>query len=302
MQFPLSRLPIELVLEILRLAAFPKADYHDQQIYKTASSLALVSHAVRQIVMPHLLHTVILSTQTHVNLFIQTVQQQKEFANIDSSLSINYSHHIRRLWSTQCWEPLVHQSTHRPNYSILYPIFAGTKSMGFNFNSLHLLYEVLGGLYPDSLLHWQCQRVTFAGTSPRWNPITSTTTGLSFLRQLTHLTVWIPNDDADGPSASDPSLHLIPDWVQNVPLELMPNLIHFTFSLVYNPESSMVTILTYTLPTETSPDQTASIFRSWAMSDEPLSYGVITNVNMSGICTSSTQDWEMVYLRGERDA
>lgn len=304
MQFPLSRLPLELVLEILRLIASPGADgRHHRQIYKEAYSLALVSHAIRRIVMPHLLHTVILNTQAHITLFIRTIQQQKQFAKIGSSLSLNYSHYIRRLWSTQCWEPLVHQSTHSANYNILYPIFAGAESMGLNFNSLHLLYEVLGGPYSDSLPHWRCRRVTFAGMFPMWNPITSTTTGLIFLKQLTHLTVWIPNDDTDE-SVSDPNHHIIPDWVQKIPLELMPNLVHFAFSLVYNPGSSVVTILTYTLPTAASPDQNASIFRSWTMSAEPLSYGVITNVSMTGLSASNTraQAWEIAYLRGEGDA
>jgi hypothetical protein len=294
MHLSLSRLPLELALEILRLAACPED--HQQDIYKTACSLALVSHAIRQIVMPHLLHTVILSTQADVKLFTRTVRQQKHFANIGSSLSLNYSHYVRRLWSTQCWEAL--QITHRTNYSILYPIFAGTESMGFNFNSLDLLYEVLGGLFSNSLPGWQCQRVTFAGTSPMWNPITSTTAGLSFLRQLTHLTVWIPNHDSYGP-ASDPNPYLIPDWVQKVPLELMPNLIYFAFSLVHNPGSSVVTILAYTLPTPASQDQNASIFRSWAISAEPLSYGVSTNVSMAGTSGASTHAaWEMAYLRG----
>lgn len=296
MHFPLSQLPLELALEILQLAAFPGIDHHDQRIYKTASSLALVSHSIRRYAMPHLLHTVILSTQAHVSLFIRTIQQQIHFANIGSSLELNYPHHIRRLWSTQCWEPLVHQSTHHTNYNILYPIFAGTKSMGFNFDSLHLLYEVLGGLYSDSLPHWQCQRITFAGTSPIWNPITSTTAGLFFLRKLTHLTIWIPNHEADS-SASDSSPHLIPDWIPRVPLELMPNLIHFAFSLVYNPGSSVATILTYTLPAVAYPNRNASIFRSWATSDEPLSYGVTSYVSVTGI--SATQVWEMAYLRGE---
>lgn len=297
MQFSLSRLPLELVLEILRLAACPEADHHhQQQIYKTASSLALVSHAVRRIVMPHLLHTVILSTEAHVNLFIRTVQQQKQFANIGSPLSLRYSHYIRRLWSTQCWQPPVHRTTHCTNYHILYPIFAGAESMGFNFNSLHLLYEVLGGVHSDSLLHWRCKRVTFAGTSPMWNPIKSTRAGLSFLRQLTHLTVWISNDDTDE-SASDASPYLIPDWVQKVPLELMPNLTYFAFSLVYNTGSAVATILIYTTPTASpDPDQNASVFRSWTTSAEPLSYGVTAKVNMTGM---RTLVWEMAYLRGE---
>lgn len=288
MQFPLSRLPLELTLEILRLAVFPQVHQNHQQIYKTASSLALVSHGIRRIVMPHLLHTVILSTQEHINLFIRSVQQQQQFADIACSLSLNYSHHVRRLWSSQCWEPLVHQPTHHTNYNILYPIFAGAESMGFNFDSLHLLYEVLGGQYSDSVPHWQCQKVTFAGGSPRWNPITSTRAGLSFLKQLTHVTVWIPNDDDDD-LTSDP----IPNWVQKVPLELMPNLIHFAFPLVYSPGSSVATILTYTLPTAAFPNQNTSIFRAWAIGGEPLSHGVITNVSMTG----GILPWEMAYLR-----
>ncbi|KAF8806524.1 hypothetical protein BYT27DRAFT_6629075 [Phlegmacium glaucopus] len=298
MYFPLSRLPLELALEIIRLAAFPKPYHHHQQIYKTACSLTLVSHAIRRVVMPHLLHTVVLSTQAHVCLFIRTVQQQKQFADIGSSLSLNYPHLIHRLWSTQCWEPLVHQSTHRTDYNILYPIYAGAESIGFHFNSLHLLYEVLGGPYSSSLPRWGCQRVTFAGTSPRWNPISSTMAGLSFLRQLTHLTLWIPNDDTDG-SPSSPSPRLIPDWVDKVPLELMPNLIHFAFPLVYAPGSLVATMLTYTLPTAASPDQNASLFRSWTTSAEPLSHGVVTNVSMAGI--SAPHAWEMAYFRGEGD-
>ncbi|KAF8161258.1 hypothetical protein B0H34DRAFT_372654 [Crassisporium funariophilum] len=299
MEFPLfSELPLELALEILHLAASPQLHPLDQKVYNTATSLAQVSHFFRDAVMPHLLHTIILSTQEKLNLFIRTIEQQENFKSVGHRLRLDYKEHIHRIWSTQCFEPLVqHTASRYANYNILYPIFSRAKTLGLNFNSLHLLYEVLGGAYTDCLPQWQCKRATFAGTFPRWNPITSTTAGLAFLRQLTHLTVWV-----SGEPASTLAPNQVPDWVEKVPFEYMPNLIHFAFSLTGSSANPTVPVLTYSLPAESLPGQSSSIFRAWAKSSDPLSYGVLSHFNAAQDSNSLARvdtSWERAYLRGE---
>lgn len=195
MVFPLLRLPLELALEILRLASSPKHGHERTQrlqsraqIYQTASALALVSSRVRRAVMPHLLHTVILNTQATVTLFLRTVEKQK---TIGSRLKIDYAKYVRRIWSTEYYQPFAEQSE-MPyhDYRLLNDLFCKADTLGFSFNSLHLLYEVLCGAQPDSLSSWTCKHVTFAGALPMWNSITSTNTGLTFLKHITHLTIW----------------------------------------------------------------------------------------------------------------
>ncbi|KAF8967945.1 hypothetical protein BDZ97DRAFT_1916514 [Flammula alnicola] len=306
MHFPLSQLPLELALEILRLAASPSVHPNQSQlhVYQTACSLARVSHNVRQAVMPHLLHTVILSSQDAINLFIRTLEQQQYLASINSRLKLDYSRHVRRIWGTRCWQPLVQQPTnYYQNYRLLYNLFGKAEAIGFDFNSLHLLYEVLGDAHSDSLDEWNCNRVTFAGEGSRWNPITSTAAGLSFLKRLTHLTMWSPTNDTIGAaSASD----VVPNWVQRVPFELMPNLTHFAFSLITSPGSTMSPVLVYSLPTTASdaPQEGATIFRKWALSDNPLDYGTMYRLDVEYPQFSNSVpeiSWEKAFLLGEND-
>ncbi|KDR75719.1 hypothetical protein GALMADRAFT_498072 [Galerina marginata CBS 339.88] len=305
MVFPLSHLPLELALDILRLAASTETDHNIQsrhQIYQTASALALVSSNVRQVVMPHLLHTIILNTQDTINLFLRTLQQQIFFSTTDSRLNIDYIRHVRHIWSSQCWEPFAEQpKSYFQNYRLLYQLFCRAETLGLNFSSVHLLYEVLGGVQSDYLPNWTCKRVTFAGETPRWNSITSTSAGLAFLKQITHLTVWSPtNDTLSSPSA----IGGVPNWVNRIPFHLMPNLAHLAFTFVNTAGSATTPVLVYSLPpTPDSSQEGPTIFRTWASASDPLAYGSIFHLDIRQPSIGSILDvrWEMAYYSGKND-
>ncbi|KAF8911476.1 hypothetical protein CPB84DRAFT_1761905 [Gymnopilus junonius] len=303
MVIPLSHLPIELALEILRLACCAEGGHEDSQwpqsrakIYKTASTLALVSPEVRRGVMPHLLHTVVLNSQASVTFFLRTVDQQRKLNSIGSRLKLDYTKYVRRIWSTECYQPFAeHPEMPLHDYRLLYDLFGKVQTLGFNFKSLHLLYEVIGGSQPDSLASWTYKRVTFAGTLPMWNYITSTSAGLSFLNHITHLTIWSTVYSVFGDTPSD--AHTVPNWMRNVPFHLMPNLRHFAFSLIRAKGSTTTPVLVYTLPSTESP----KIFLDWAVAPDPLKHGSLIHVNVvqpaGGVVSDSS--WELAYYRGE---
>jgi len=301
MVFPLSLLPLELVLEIIRLATSPDTETVSRlHIYQTAKSLALVSHDLRQVAMTQLLHTVIFNKQETLNLFLRTLQQQKHFATTHSRLRLDYTKLVHRIWSTECYEPFVQQpTTYFQDYHLLRDLFSRAESLGFHFRSLHLLYEALGGAFSEGLANWRCSRVTLAGDLVRWNSITSTRVGISFLHQITHLTIWVPNDDITTP-ASCPGA--IPNWVRRVPFELMPNLTHFTFTLVSSPGSQTMPLLVYALPKSPNQRQEAStLFRTWATSSDPFSHGHICALDAAHPSNSPSipnAQWELAFVRG----
>jgi len=301
MVFPLSLLPLELVLGIIGLATSPDANTVSRlHIYQTAKSLALVSYELRQIAMAQLLHTVIFNKQETINLFLRTLQQQEHFTATHSRLSLDYTELVHRIWSTECYEPFVQQPTsYFQDYRLLHDLFSRAESLGFHFGSLHLLYEALGGAFSEGLANWRCSRVTFAGDVMRWNSITSTRVGISFLQRITHLTVWVPNDDIMAPPSCPGA---IPNWVRRVPFELMPNLTHFAFTLVSSPGSQTVPLLVYALPN--SPNQRkegSTLFRTWATSPDPFSYGYMCALDAahpSNSLSIPNAQWELAFLRG----
>lgn len=302
MAFPLSLLPFELVLEIIGFATCPDAEstISRRHIYQTAKSLALVSHGFRQVAMTQLLHTVIFNKQETINLFLRTLQQQKHFAATDSLLRLDYTKLVHRIWSTECYEPFVQQPTsYFQDYALLHDLLSRADSLGFHFGSLHLLYEGLGGAFSDRLKNWRCSRVTFAGDVVRWNSITSTRVGVSFLQRITHLTIWVPNDDITTPPSCPGA---IPNWVRRVPFELMPNLTHFAFTLVSSPGSQTIPLLVYALAKPSHHYQEGStLFRTWATSPDPFSYGYIHALDVAHPSTSPSipnAQWELAFFRG----
>ncbi|KAF8201005.1 hypothetical protein BJ912DRAFT_1054459 [Pholiota molesta] len=254
--FALSHLPLELALEILRLAASPSAHCtqksSDAVVYTTACILARVSHNVRHAIMPHLLHTVVFRTQQSLDLFLDTLEQQNHFAATNSTLKIDYRRYVRRIWSSECFEPVLnqHKDSYR-NYSLLSPIFINAYDIGLTKNSMHLLHEVLDGRFISSVhpSGWNCKRVTIAGNEHlRWNGMVATEAGHSFLRQLTHFTLWSNPTHAQAPGIGV-SANNIPAGVHKVPLDYMPNLTHFAFTLnAFDSCSNTVPVYVYILP------------------------------------------------------
>jgi hypothetical protein len=250
--------------------------------------------------MPQLLHTVIFNKQETILLFLRTLHQQKHFAATRSRLRLDYTKLVHRIWSTECYEPFVQQPTgYFHDYRLLHDLFSRAESLGFHFGSLHLLYDALGGPFSEDLANWRCSRVTFAGDVVRLNAITSTRVGISFLQQITHLTIWVPNDDT---MLSPSCPGAIPNWVRRVPFELMPNLTHFAFTLVSSPGSQTMPLLVYALPNSPNQRQEGStLFRTWATSPEPFSYGHICALDAaypSHSLSNPNAQWELAFLRG----
>lgn len=311
MGFPLAQLPIELALDILCLATSPveQADQPSESPYSTGCALALVSHCVRQVIMPHFLHTIILNSHESLNKFVRTLQQQKECARNGSRLTLDYPRLVRHVWTSRYWEPIIHQNFATSmdffhSYDLLGDIFCTADSLGFTFQSHPLLYEVLG-LSSPSPRKWSCKRVTFAGNNARWNPLISTANGQAFLQQLTHLTIWLPADDSIGtPFASHLDLGLrVPNWVQRVPFEYMNNLKYFAFSLVSTPRMTTTPVVVYTIPPPAQRQQPCdpTIFRTWASSSDPLAHGKIINVGITHSPEVDDSNWSLAFLRGEND-
>jgi len=303
MSFPFVRLPVELGLEILRVAASPAhraGQSSAYQVYATARALASVSHSVRQVVMPNLLHTVMLNSHESLTKFIRTLQQQKWLAGTSSRLKLDYSNLVRRFWCSRCWEPMLHENPLPNQIDLLREVFRNAETLGFTFISHHLLIETLGGPYGPDAQHWNCKHLTMAGINPRWNWITSSPQGQAFLRQLTHLTLWLPSL----PRAQQLPRDLrpqAPGWIQRVPFEYMPNLTQFAFQLIGTPRTTTTSpIVVYTKPPHLRQQQSSVIFRTWAMSADPISHGKIVHVNIELTQFPDVDDanWGMALLDG----
>lgn len=311
MPFKFTELSIELALEIIRLAAVPRVgnDAFDsvsftRPHYATAVSLASVSYAIRRATMPFLLRTVVLTlTDNHV-AFIRSILLQRQLKKRGSRLALDYSTLIRSFWSTHCWAPVVDEPPEdRLDYSALYEIIRGVGSVGLNYSSLHLLYNGLSSPIARASEDWTCQRVTFAGTSCRWKPLTSTPEGLVFLRKITHLTLWISGHDSDSNDQE-----IIPSWVQQVPFALMPSLTHFACPLLRNQIQHegafhVPTEMIVYIATPSVSNSGPSTLPRWLSSPDPLAHGTVVPFNIPRLPKDRPMDlfWESAYLHGASD-
>lgn len=305
MPFSFCQLPIELILEILFLAASPaqQAESDCSSRYATARALALVCFNVRQVVMPHLLHSVVINNHDSLDKFLRTLYLQKQLADHGSRLCLNYARLVHRVWTSRCWEPLQQTTVLASGHAnaLLGEILYNATALGFTFLSYHFLYESLSGVCEPIERQWNCRRLTFAGSNPRWNPLISTANGQALLQHLTHLTIWLPADDAIGPPVSHIGLGLrVPNWVQRVPFEYMTNLTHFAFSLVSAARATTTAVVVYVLTPSLRQQHDSTIFRTWATSPDPLSYGEIVNV-VVGSPEIDDDKCGIAFLKGEND-
>jgi len=312
MSFNLAGLPLELIFEILRLGATPALAVDcnnrilEEDIYSCARALALVCSNVRQVVMPHLLHTVVLNSDRSLNLFLRTLKIQISWARQGSRLRLNYTELVRHIWSSACYEPLLLQHNWAyPSYDLLWNIFRNSQTIGFNFAAIHLLYEVITATpYNTTFNDWTCSRVTFAGYIPRWNAITSNSRGMEFLQQITHLTVWAPHHDIASPQPEG----VIPNWFYKLPFQFIPRLQKLSFTLVGPQDAPTTPVLIYTLPSSDN-GTPADTFQTWARSSDPLSWGQVfhlnvpyrVDVNVDMDARDLAYKWEMAYYLGQND-
>ncbi|KAJ7125071.1 hypothetical protein C8R44DRAFT_782209 [Mycena epipterygia] len=315
MVFPFALLPTELALEIIRLASLPS--YQDatapRPSYATTITLALVSHGFRRATMPHLLHSVVLASSSQVLCFIDSILLQKELSASSSPLALDYTKLVRRFWSTECWEPLMDDSPeYYIDYAALTEVISGVDSLGLTWSSLHLLYNGLTSSGAASVEDWNCRHVTFAGYFPRWKPLTSSMEGTAFLSRITHLTLWIPTHDhpwLPPPPQDSP----VPRWIEQIHFPSFPNLTHLAFPVLSNriPTPCPADPSVFQVPTEalvyTAPSSAAdfkpSVFRDWALGDDPLSHGVVVPFHAAPSCRVGHHElgWTFPFMWGESD-
>ncbi|KII95697.1 hypothetical protein PLICRDRAFT_98817, partial [Plicaturopsis crispa FD-325 SS-3] len=92
--FRFEDLPVELGLEIIRIASAPHATSgpgsFNRLPYKTASALCRVSFQFRAVTMPHLLRSVLLPDTCHVLAFQVALIMQQYHGMHNSRLELEY--------------------------------------------------------------------------------------------------------------------------------------------------------------------------------------------------------------------
>ncbi|KAK1230474.1 hypothetical protein PQX77_006402 [Marasmius sp. AFHP31] len=177
--------------------------------------------------MCNLLHTVILDSDAHLHSFVSAIRLQRRHRNESSPLSLNYPALVRRVCAHNIWGPLVNQSADSfIDHRTLHDVLEGTETLALNFEASHILHDGFQILCEPLVHAWECRRLVLTGSHFRWLPFTSSQAGMTFLSNITHLTLWIPYDDS--PALSDLP---VPSWACRVPFFALPSLSHLAFPL-----------------------------------------------------------------------
>lgn len=296
--FPFARLSVELALEIISYAAYPQPTSVrldcPRPNYSTARALASTSQLMYHMSMPHLLHTVALNTTAHLQSFIWSLHLQRHRKQYNSRLMLDYTKLVRRFWATGVWESLVEQSPEDTiDYRALWDIIQGVDCLGLSFHSSHLLYNGVGSAAMDSSVDWSCRQLVLSGIHWRWSPLTSSNESLAFLRQITHLALWIPYH-GEGQSSTEQSL---PYWIRSVPFALMPNLAFFAFPLL---DEASGPIYEGTVVCTTSRSG-KNDFLEWATSGELQGETIRVAFESSPVLAGADDDavWDYGYVQRE---
>ncbi|KAK0212515.1 hypothetical protein DFS33DRAFT_34439 [Desarmillaria ectypa] len=304
--FPILSLPMELFLEIIAYAAspvFPDAKNVGvvKPSYSAAIALARASYMMYQHTMPYLLHTVILNSEVDLASFARTVRHQYQ-CRVPQRLALGYPLLVRRFWCSESYEAIIDRNDYI-DYSSLYRVISCAESIGVPFYGMHLLYNGLASnsARPDE--DWKCRRVTFEGNFVRWKPITSSYEGATFLRSITHLSMWVPYHDLSSIPLQE---YPVAEWVKDVPFHMMPNLRRFSFPLLvdrrrYEGEAlGYPTMLVYCAPHGQTFNPGA--FREWARSPEFWTYGwQIKLRKLPEILQSDRSNWAVGYVLDEAE-
>ncbi|KDR66467.1 hypothetical protein GALMADRAFT_1359981 [Galerina marginata CBS 339.88] len=328
--FNFMELPAELKIKIVYLAvSIPSSKelmrpFTRENFYTTARSLALVSRITREIVMPFLLDTVILDSQDSISRLVNSVRLQKKMAtnprfatHCHYPFKVDYPKRVKAIWASRCPEPLpghVWGEYQDPEYRVLYECFANAKTLGLNFNALHLLYEVLGmSTHEQQLPGWKPKRVVLAGDLIRWNTLTQSVVGQLFLGSITHLTIWV------GERREELSIDnaAVANWINAVPFKNMDNLTHFAFTLIRAQEQADFPLMVFILPGQNGSKfrtweeagyrkpMNATVFLDWAweFSEKGTVFGWILWWSFDPSAAGDVRPdlWEMAFARGEHD-
>lgn len=235
--FPLYLLPVDLALEIVRIAC--SSSFNDTFL-STAAALSRVSYPLYKAAMPHLLQAVTLTQAKQVPAFMHSVQLQRQHRERSSRLALDYPALLKTFWVTECWEPLVDSALDRIlDYGPLHDVMRNAEELALSANTVHLLYNGLSSTTSCSRAEgWKCRELIITGSGCRWNPLTSTREGQAFLAKLTHLTILVPLE-ADQIASVEEALkdppqtsEIIPVFLANLaPIRHMPELRQLSFRI-----------------------------------------------------------------------
>ncbi|KAK0226264.1 hypothetical protein IW262DRAFT_754809 [Armillaria fumosa] len=304
--FPILNLPMELFLMIIAYAASPVFDGKDVTVvrpsYSAAIALARVSYLMYQHTMTYLLHTVVLNSEVDLALFVRTVRYQHQ-RQVPRRLRLDYPSLVRRFWCSESYEAIIDRNDYI-DYSSLYQVISRAESIGMPFYGTHLLYNGLASDGANPGKDWTCQRVTFEGRFIRWKPITSSYEGATFLKRITHLSMWVPYHNL---SSISPQEYPVAGWVKDIPFHMMTNLRQFSFPLLIDrrrhegPRSiGYPTMVVYHAPYGEVFNPVA--FKDWATSADFQKYGWQVKLQkMPHISPSEPGAWTAGYVLDETE-
>ncbi|KAK0486150.1 hypothetical protein IW261DRAFT_782696 [Armillaria novae-zelandiae] len=304
--FPILNLPMELFLMIIAYAASPVFDSEDITVvrpsYSAAIALARVSYLMYQHTMPYLLHTVVLNSEVDLGLFARTIRYQHQ-RQVPRRLRLDYPSLVRRFWCSESYEAIIDRNEYI-DYSSLYQVISRAESIGMPFYGTHLLYNGLAsdGANPDN--DWKCRRVAFEGRFIRWKPITSSYEGATFLKKITHLSMWVPYHNL---ASISPQEYPVAAWVKDIPFHIMTNLRHFSFPLLMDRRRheglrkiGYLTMAVYQAPHGQAFNPVT--FKDWATSAEFQKYGRQVKLQkMPQLSSSDAGDWTAGYVLDETE-
>ncbi|KAG1728907.1 hypothetical protein EDB19DRAFT_1832596 [Suillus lakei] len=244
-RFPYTELPVELALMILEYSArptFDQADLYDaRNPYLSALALCRVSKIVRRAVLPELLHTILLRDSIHVEKFVHALRIQKVHKQGGSDLHLEYAPRVHKMWI------ICHGGNLKPAHllntprayalkpsespldiSLLAPILLTAPSLALGWSSLDLLVECLEHAWKSRVAThvnnehspppWSTQTLTLScsppTSGPRWERLTDTPQGSTFLASISHLST--------NPYVCDYKSHISRDYCLPLWMEVTP--------------------------------------------------------------------------------
>jgi hypothetical protein len=200
--FLFTNLPTELCLLVLAHAARPTfAPNHTERKKPYSSALALcrVSRAIRCMVFPELLHTILLSKAKHMIAFISALKMQQAYAQQDNHLHVDYAAHVRRIWigGTQIRHSIdiCSLSLDSTDFSLLAPVLLAATSLAIDYRSLSLLNSCLeyagkshihSNVDKSSPPPWSIKTLTLSGDLADYR-LTDSVPVYAFLASISHI-------------------------------------------------------------------------------------------------------------------
>ncbi|KAG2363231.1 hypothetical protein BDR07DRAFT_1375955 [Suillus spraguei] len=244
-RFPYTDLPVELAFMILEYTArptFDQADLYDaRSSYSSALALCHVSKIVRRVVLPELLHTILLPDFRHVEKFVHALRMQKTYKEKGSDLYFEYAPRVHKMWIVSHGGNLTPaQVCHTPrayalkpsesllDISLLAPILLTASSLALSWTSLDLVIECLEHAWKSHAVvdensppPWNTQTLMLSctppTTGPRWERLTDTPQGSTFLGLISHLSTNPYVCDYKSYVADSCRDYRLPSWMEITP-------------------------------------------------------------------------------------